>query len=276
MFAVECENIGFRYQKEWILEDLSFTGAEGEFFGIIGPNGSGKTTLLKIVDGILNPERGSVCIGKTDIREMKRNTFAKIVAMVPQDSPMIFPFTVHEVVLMGRAPHLGRLMFERKSDFAVSQKAMELTDTLSLAERNINELSGGERQRVLIARALAQEPGVILLDESTAHLDIKHQVAFFDLIMGLNRKEGLTVIAVTHDINLASLFCDRIMLLKKGCIHSIGTPDEVITESNIKEVYETDVFVDCNPQTGLPRVTLMASSLSDQGNRSDAGAAPQL
>ncbi len=276
MFAVECENIGFRYQKEWILEDLSFTGAEGEFFGIIGPNGSGKTTLLKIVDGILNPERGSVCIGKTDIREMKRNTFAKIVAMVPQDSPMIFPFTVHEVVLMGRAPHLGRLMFERKSDFAVSQKAMELTDTLSLAERNINELSGGERQRVLIARALAQEPGVILLDESTAHLDIKHQVAFFELIMGLNRKEGLTVIAVTHDINLASLFCDRIMLLKKGCIHSIGTPDEVITESNIKEVYETDVFVDCNPQTGLPRVTLMASSLSDQGNRSDAGAAPQL
>lgn len=276
MFAVECENIGFRYQKEWILEDLSFTGAEGEFFGIIGPNGSGKTTLLKIVDGILNPERGSVCIGKTDIREMKRNTFAKIVAMVPQDSPMIFPFTVHEVVLMGRAPHLGRLMFERKSDFAVSQKAMELTDTLSLAERNINELSGGERQRVLIARALAQEPGVILLDESTAHLDIKHQVAFFDLIRDLNRKEGLTVIAVTHDINLASLFCDRIMLLKKGCIHSIGTPDEVITESNIKEVYETDVFVDCNPQTGLPRVTLMASSLSDQGNRSDAGAAPQL
>jgi len=276
MFAVECENIVFRYQKEWILEDLSFTGAEGEFFGIIGPNGSGKTTLLKIVDGILNPERGSVCIGKTDIREMKRNTFAKIVAMVPQDSPMIFPFTVHEVVLMGRAPHLGRLMFERKSDFAVSQKAMELTDTLSLAERNINELSGGERQRVLIARALAQEPGVILLDESTAHLDIKHQVAFFDLIRDLNRKEGLTVIAVTHDINLASLFCDRIMLLKKGCIHSIGTPDEVITESNIKEVYETDVFVDCNPQTGLPRVTLMASSLSDQGNRSDAGAAPQL
>lgn len=276
MFAVECENIGFRYQKEWILEDLSFTGAEGEFFGIIGPNGSGKTTLLKIVDGILNPERGSVCIGKTDIREMKRNTFAKIVAMVPQDSPMIFPFTVHEVVLMGRAPHLGRLMFERKSDFAVSQKAMELTDTLSLAERNINELSGGERQRVLIARALAQEPGIILLDESTAHLDIKHQVAFFDLIRDLNRKEGLTVIAVTHDINLASLFCDRIMLLKKGCIHSIGTPDEVITESNIKEVYETDVFVDCNPQTGLPRVTLMASSLSDQGNRSDAGAAPQL
>ncbi len=276
MFAVECENIRFRYQKEWILEDLSFKGAEGEFFGIIGPNGSGKTTLLKIVDGILNPERGSVCIGKTDIREMKRNDFAKIVAMVPQDSPMIFPFTVHEVVLMGRAPHLGRLMFERKSDFAVSQKAMELTDTLSLAERNINELSGGERQRVLIARALAQEPGVILLDESTAHLDIKHQVAFFDLIRALNRKEGLTVIAVTHDINLAALFCDRIMMLKEGCIHSIGTPDEVITESNIKEVYETDVLVDCNSQTGLPRVTLLSSNLSDQGSRSNAGAAPQL
>ncbi len=276
MFALECEDIRFRYRREWILKDLSFSTHQGEFFGIIGPNGSGKTTLLKIVGGILHPEGGSVRIGKTDIREMKRIDFAKIVAMVPQDSPMIFPFTVHEVVLMGRAPHLGRLMFERKSDFAVSQKAMELTDTLSLAERNMNELSGGERQRVLIARALAQEPGIILLDESTAHLDIKHQVALFDLIRELNRNEGLTVIAVTHDINLASLFCDRIMLLKEGCIHSIGRPDEVITESNIKEVYETDVMVDCNPQTGLPRVTLLANSLSDQGSRSNAGAAPQL
>ena len=276
MFAVECEDIRFRYHQQWILDELSFKSAEGDFLGIIGPNGSGKTTLLKIIDGLLKPESGSVRIGKTDINKIKRNDFAKIVAMVPQESSMTFPFTVHEVVLMGRAPHLGRLMFEREDDLAISRKAMELTDTFPLRERSISELSGGERQRVLIARALAQEPGVVLLDESTAYLDIKHQVAFFDLIRTLNRKEGLTVIAVTHDINLASLFCDRIMLLKKGRIHSIGTPDEVITKANIEEVYETGVYVDCNPQTGLPRVTLMASSPSDRGSRSNAGAAPQL
>ena len=263
MPALECKEIRFRYHRDWILEGLSFSAAHGEFFGIIGPNGSGKTTLLKIMDGILRPEEGLIRIGETDMREMKRKDFAKIVAMVPQDSPIIFPFTVHEVVLMGRAPHLGRLMFERERDLAVSKRAMELTDTLSLADRNMNELSGGERQRVLIARALAQEPGIILLDESTAYLDIKHQVAFFDLMRDLNRKQGLTVIAVTHDINLAALFCDRILLMKGGCIHSIGKPYDVITESNIKDVYETDVTVDCNPQTGLPRVTLKAVSLSD-------------
>ncbi len=196
--------------------------------------------------------------------------------MVPQEASIVFPFSVLEVVLMGRAPYLGRLSFEGEKDYAIARDAMEMTDTLSFAMRSINELSGGERQRVLIARALAQQPQVILLDESTAYLDIKHQIAFFDLIKTLNQKEGLTVMAVTHDVNLASIFCDRIMLLSKGTVHCMGTPEEVITESNIKEVYEADVLVDTNPQTGLPRVTLIASSLSKQGSRSKAGAAPQL
>jgi len=276
MAALECRDVSFKYRNDWVVRNLSFRVARGDFFGILGPNGSGKTTLLRLIDGILPPERGSVRIGETDITMMKRSDIARIVAMVPQDSPMIFPFTVGEVVLMGRAPHLGRLMFERDTDHAVSHRALALTDTLSLAERTMDELSGGERQRVLVARALAQEPGIVLLDESTAFLDIRHQVALFELMGELNRTEGLTVIAVTHDINLAALFCDRIMLLKEGRMHSIGTPDEVITASHIREVYETEVMVDDNPQTGSPRVTLVATRPSDQGNRSKAGAAPQL
>lgn len=276
MPIVQLKKVGFRYAKEWVLKDVSFQISEGEFLGIIGPNGSGKTTLLKIIDRILMPQEGKIYINGDNINEMKRNALARLIAVVPQDSPIIFSFSVKEIVLMGRAPHLGKLRFEGKKDYEIVQRAMEVTDTLSFSERSINELSGGERQRILIARALAQQPQIILLDESTAFLDIKHQIDFFDLIKTLNKKEGMTVISVTHDINLASLYCDRMILLNAGNIHCVGTPEEVITESNIKEVYETNVSVDRNPQTGLPRVTLMSSSPSDQGSRSNAGAAPQL
>jgi len=259
MAKIEAEKVEFRYDDAWVLRNLTFAIEEGEFLGIIGPNGSGKTTLLKIIDGLLMPQEGRVCINGKDVRDMKRNDIAKQVAVVPQDTPMIFPFTVEEVVMMGRAPHLGRLRFEGKTDFEIVQRAMKRVDILGFASRSINELSGGERQRVLIGRALAQEPRVILLDESTAFLDIRHQVTFFDLIRDLNRQEAMTVIAVTHDINLASLYSDRVMILKQGFIHRIGSPNTVITESAIKEVYETDVLVDRNPVTKLPRVTLLAS-----------------
>jgi iron complex transport system ATP-binding protein len=263
MSIIETRNMKFKYDGAWVLDGLSFTTGKGEFLSIIGPNGSGKTTLLKVIDGIYPPQQGTIFIDGKDNRRIRRYELAKIIAVVPQDSPMIFSFTVQEVVMMGRAPHLGRLRFEGKSDFDIVHKAMEITDILPFAGRNINELSGGERQRVLIARALAQQPQIILLDESTAFLDIKHQVAFFDLIRMLNRDEGLTVIAVTHDMNLASLYSDRVMLLNHGRIHHIGTPDEVITEPNIREVYETDVLVDRNPVTGLPRVTLLAWDPTD-------------
>jgi iron complex transport system ATP-binding protein len=263
MAKVEAEKVRFRYNGTWVLRDLSFAIEEGEFFGIIGPNGSGKTTLLKVIDGLLMPQGGRVCIDGKDVRAMKRNDIAKQVAVVPQDTPMIFPFTVEEVVMMGRAPHLGRLRFEGKTDFEIVQKAMKRVDIHGFASRSINELSGGERQRVLIGRALAQEPRIILLDESTAFLDIKHQVSFFDLVKDLNREEAMTVIAVTHDINLASLYSDRVMILKEGSINRIGSPNTVITESAIKEVYETGVLVDQNPVTKLPRVTLLASGPSD-------------
>jgi len=276
MPIIHVTDVGFRYKEVRALRGISFEVRRGEFLGVIGPNGSGKTTLIRVIDGILAPERGGVSINGAAIRGMGRREIARLVAVVPQDLPLVFPYRAIEIVMMGRSPHLGMLRFEGESDRGIVRRAMEMTDTASLANRSMDSLSGGERQRVLIARALAQEPEVILLDEPTAFLDIRHQAEFFGLMKGLNRKRGLTVLAVTHDINLASAYCDRVMLLREGRIHTLGAPGEVITETNIREAYETDVLVDANPLNGLPRVTLLSSHLSGQGSRSDAGAAPQL
>lgn len=263
--VITVTDIDFRYNDIPVLKALSFDVHHGEFLGVIGPNGSGKTTLIRVIDGILEPERGAVTVNGNAIRGMKRRDIARVIAVVPQDFPMVFPFRVIEVVMMGRSPHLGMLRFEGETDLRIVEKAMEMTDTALLAYRSMNGLSGGERQRVLIARALAQEPEVILLDEPTAFLDIRHQVELFDLMKTLNREQGLTVLAVTHDINLAASYCDRVMLLKDGNIHNIGAPGEVITKKDISAVYETDVLVDANPLNGLPRVTLVGTNLPHHG-----------
>lgn len=276
MPIVKLEHVGFRYTEKWVLDDVSLEAEEGEFIGILGPNGSGKTTLINVIDGIIMPQKGKIWINGISSSELRRQDLAKMMAVVPQESPMIFPFTVQEVVLMGRSPHLGKWRFEGETDFKIARQAMEMTDTFSLMARSMNALSTGERQRVLIARALAQQPRTMLLDEPTAFLDIKHQISFFDLIKGLNKSQNLTVIGVSHDINLASLYCDMIILLRDGHIHCMGSPEEVIRESNIREVYETDVTVDRNPVTGKPRVTLLSSHPSEGGSRSESGAAPQL
>jgi iron complex transport system ATP-binding protein len=190
---------------------------------------------------------------------MARNDLAKRVAVVSQNSPEVFPFTVQETVLMGRSPHLGKWRFEDKADFRIARRAMELTDTISFQRRSLNELSGGERQRVLIARALAQEPRIMLLDEPMAFLDIRHQLTLLDLIKGLTRERAMTAIVVTHDINMASLYCDRMILLDDGRIHAMGSPGDVITEACIEAVYRTRVSVSRRPETGLPQVTLLGS-----------------
>jgi len=276
MPIVKLEHVSFRYGESWILKDISLEAEQREFIGILGPNGSGKTTLINVIDGIIVPQEGKIWIDGTLSHELKRQDWAKMIAVVPQESPMVFPFTVQEIVLMGRSPHLGKWRFEGETDFKIARQAMEMTDTMSLMTRSMNALSTGERQRVLIARALAQQPRIMLLDEPTAFLDIKHQVDFFDLIKGLNKNQNLTVIGVSHDINLASLYCDRIIMLRDGSIHCMGRPEEVIIESNIREVYKTNVTVDRNPVTGQPRVTLLSSHPSEGGSRSESGAAPQL
>ena len=176
--------------------------------------------------------------------------------MVPQESPAIFPFFAEEIVLMGRFPHLGSIAFEGKKDFRIVREAMAKTDCLAYAHRRFNELSAGERQRVLIARALAQEPKVLLLDESTVFLDLKHQAQFLSMLRELSRVQHLTVVFVTHDVNLAAQNADAILLLYNGKKYAIGTPADVLTAKNIKEVYDVDVGIDSNPHNGLPRVTL--------------------
>ncbi len=250
-------NINFCYTEKPILDDFSFTIDEAQVVAIIGPNGSGKTTLLKIINGILSPASGQLLIDNKDISLWSRRELAKAIAVVPQENLSIFPFYAEEIVLMGRFPHLGNYTFEDKKDYQIAREAMEKTDTLAFAARRYDQLSAGERQRVLIARALAQEPKILLLDESTVFLDLKHQAQFLSLLRQLNKEQKLTVVFVTHDINLASQHADRIILLYCGKNYAIGSPAEVITATNIKEVYDVDALVDKNPHSGLPRMTLL-------------------
>lgn len=258
MPAIKCEQIGFRYAAQWVLKNLSCEIQKGEFWGIIGPNGSGKTTLLKIMNGILEPQEGEVRFNGIAARQIKRNMLARTIAGVAQNFQIIFPVSVEETILMGRAPYLRKWQFEGDTDFQIAREAMAMTDTIHLKNRGITSLSGGEQQRVLIARALAQEPQILLLDEPTAFLDIKHSMDIFDLILSLNKDRELTVVAVTHDINLASVYCDRIMLMRQGQIHCLGRPEEVITVRNIQQVYEADVLIDKNPVNGRPRLTALS------------------
>lgn len=254
---IEVKSVSFSYDKQWVLQDVSFRVDKGEFIGLIGPNGSGKTTLLKILYRLLSPQKGEVLFELVPLKRMDRKDIAKRMGVVAQETHLLFPFRAMEVVLMGRSPYLGHLMFEREKDLEIARKAMEWTETLPFSERPIDELSGGERKRVFIARALAQEPEVILLDEPTANLDIHHQVDFLDLILTLNRERGLTIIMASHDMNIASEFCDRLILLREGRIYKIGTPHEVITKENIERVYGCEVWVDQNPLSGMPRINLL-------------------
>ncbi len=252
----------FRYERSWVLNDLSFEVKEGEILGIIGPNGSGKTTILRILSRVLVPEDGEVYIKGKDLLDLKTREIARIIGVVPQDTYFPFPFTVCQIVLMGRSPWLSGMGFESSKDLQIASQAMALTNTLSLSERLIFELSGGERQRTIIARALAQEPEVMLLDEPTCYLDIGHQIEIYDLIKKLNAEKRLTVIIVSHDLNLAAEYCDRLILLDGGRIHKMGSPNDVITEENLSRVYQSKVLVEKNPVTGAPRVTLLSKLMS--------------
>jgi iron complex transport system ATP-binding protein len=230
---------------------------KGEFVGVIGPNGSGKTTLLKIFYRLLSPQQGEVFFDRLSLKKMSRGEIAKKIAVVAQETYPAFPFRAIEMVLMGRSPYLGHLMFESPKDLEIAKKAMEWTETLPISQRPIDELSGGERKRVYIARALAQEPEMILLDEPTSNLDIHHQVEFLDLVLSLNREKGLTILMASHDLNLASEYCDRLIFLQNGKIYKMGSPEEVMTRENIEKVYGCEVWVDRNPVSGMPRVSLL-------------------
>jgi iron complex transport system ATP-binding protein len=258
------ESVDFRYPERPIFSGLSLSLEGGEVLGLIGPNSSGKTTLLKLMDGLLQPQRGRILLEERNLEQIPRAQVARKIAVVPQAMEVPFSFTVGEIVLMGRAPYLTRFGWEKQKDLDVAREAMALTDVAGLGDRTFWELSQGEKQRVLIARALAQEPRIILLDEPTSHLDINHQVEINELIRGLNLQKGLTVLHISHDLNLAAEYCHRIVLLHQGSVFSAGVPSEVITEENIRRVYETKVLVEKNPLSGAPRITLLGKGKMEQ------------
>lgn len=258
------ENVSFSYAPSVpTLQGISLEVHKGEFLSLIGPNGSGKTTLLRLLDRIYLPQQGKILFSGKDIATYSRSELARHIAFVPQENTILFPFTVMEIVLMGRAPHSRGAAFENPHDREIALGALKLTDAEHLAHHSITALSGGERQRVLIARALAQQPDLILLDEPNAHLDITHQVEIFQLLKKLNHQSGLTVVSVSHELNLASTFSDRIGMLVCGSLVVIGPPHEVLTEARILEVFRTNVIVDEHPHSRAPRVTpTFSTSLS--------------
>lgn len=254
----KLNEVCFRYSDTWILEDISLGVMAGEILGIIGPNGSGKSSLLKLLSRINIPQNGGIFLGDVDIKLMSQSDIAKAVAMVPQESSFTFPFTVGETVLMGRTPRLRGRLFEDPDDINVAMEVMAWMDISGLENRPVTDISGGEKQRAIIARALAQEPEILILDEPTASLDIGHQIEIYNLLAKLNVEKGLTIILSSHDLNLASQYCHRLMLLNKGKICAVGSPHEVITEENIRDVYGCNVLVDLHPASGMPRVTLLS------------------
>jgi len=251
---ISIHHMSCRYSSETVIRDVSFTIGPDDFFIIIGPNGSGKTTLMRVLAGIQPAADGEVSILDRRVRSYARKALSRILAFVPQTTPVDFPFTVRDVVAMGRAPHLGLLGLETLKDRDRTEQAMAYTGVDHLAGRRLDQLSGGERQRVMISRAICQQPKIILLDEPTASLDLAHQIKVMDLMEQLQKDEGICVVMVSHDINLAAMYATRLMLLEAGRIRRLGTPDEVLTYQALERTYGCTILVDENPLGGVPRI----------------------
>jgi len=244
------DRVSFSYRAAPVFEDFSLGIEQGEMTAVLGPNGSGKTTLVRLAAGFLRPSSGAVSLAGRRLAEIPARGRARIVSVVPQESHLAFDFTVREVVLMGRAPHLGLLGIDGEDDRKIALGAMEQADVARLADRRFTALSGGERQRVVVARALAQRPRLMLLDEPTAFLDLKHRLSVYSLLTELNREARITVVAVSHDINLAARHCRRVVLLVGGKVAADGPPDDVLTAANLRRVYEVEADVRRDPSTG--------------------------
>jgi len=241
--GLKVRDVDAYYGSKKVLASIDFNAAHGELLGIIGPNGSGKTTLLRTISRILRPRKGAILLDERAIEELNERDFACKFALVPQETAINFEFSALDIVLMGRNPHLRRWELESQKDIEIAKRCMELTNCWHLAYRRITELSGGEKQLVIIARALTQEPEVLLLDEPTSHLDINYQIEIMELLKRLTMQEGLIVIAVIHDLNLAAHYCDRLVLLHRGKVISIGTPESVLNTANIKDTFGVDAIV---------------------------------
>ena len=256
--VLEAHQLTVGYNGEPVLRDVNLTAARGQFIGLVGPNGSGKSSLVRSLSRVLPPISGHATLDAVDIYSMSAKELARRLAVVSQDYTIAFDFSVRDIVLMGRAPHLSRFGIEQPQDYSIAEEAMGLTHTLVLADRPVTSLSGGERQRCMIARALTQQPSILLLDEPTAHLDINHQIEILDLARRLTSERDLATVVVLHDLNLASQYCDQLILVAQGKVMAEGRPQEVVTEARIRVAYGTDVHVRQHPITGRPYVTLVS------------------
>lgn len=269
---VEALNLSCGYDAKFVLKDINFKIENNELIGVIGPNGSGKTTLIRAMTRILKLRGGKVFFDGIDINRIGFRELAKTVAVVSQNYDLDFAIPVEDFVLLGRIPYQRAFQFlETEKDLEIVEQAMELTDTLHFKDRPLGELSGGERQLVFIARALAQEPRLLLLDEPTSHLDIAHQVKILDLIKKLNKQNQLTVMIILHDLNLAAEYCDRLVLMNSGSIYKIGMPQEVLTYQNIEEVYKTVAVVEKNPISSKPYVLLISEGEKERKRKEKYG-----
>ncbi len=253
---IEARNITFSYQQRQVLQDVSLVISPGEFVGVIGPNGAGKSTFLKLLINILHPDHGDIRLKNRLIEQYSRSTLAKTLGYVSQSFQTAFNFTAYEVVLMGRHPYLAPFASETSVDREIIRQTMSETEVWELRDRYFSELSGGEQQRVVLASALSQEPEVLLLDEPTTALDIKHQTRFYAILKHLQKEKELTLITVTHDINLAARYCQRLVVMKSGKIVADDVPEKIVTPALIETVYDVPVEVIRHPVDGRPVLML--------------------
>jgi len=272
---VLAEDIHFSYGKRVVLQGLELSVGKGEMLGLVGPNGSGKTTLLRIISAVCKPQRGQVYLAGQPLCALRPRDRARLVATVPQNPAVPPGFTALEVVLMGRNPHLSLLQWEGPKDFKISRRVMELTETWEFRNRLLSSLSGGERQRVFMARALAQETPLLLLDEPTANLDVGYQTAIMDMVERIRQEAQVTVITAIHDLTLAARYCDRLVMLREGKIAAQGLPREVLTPESIEKVYNTRVCVVPHPVHGtIVVLPVSASSVTQEGHPSSIKGLP--
>ncbi len=270
---IRIEDVAVELGGREVLRDVSLPVPTAEFLGLVGPNGAGKTTLLRTVNGLVDPTRGRVEVAGEPVAGRSARDLARRVATVPQETTLGFDFSARDVVAMGRTPHQSRFAGAEEADRDAVERALDRTDTVHLADRPVGKLSGGERQRVLLARALAQETPVLLLDEPTASLDINHQVVTLSLVREL-AGEGRTAVAAIHDLDLAARFCDRLALVADGELAAVGTPREVLTADRLERAYGVRAVVSEHPVTGTPTVTALGHGEGIPGEASGQGTEP--
>lgn len=265
---LDVMSVSFEYSGKIVIEDINFAVETGEVLGILGPNGCGKTTLLKTINRNLKTRTGTILIEGDDVSDMSKKDIARRLAVVPQNNEMSFAFTVTDIVMMGRMPMLERFQMESEEDLDVVFDAMDKTKVLELSDRYVNHLSGGERQRVIIARALAQQPRVLLMDEPTLHLDVNHQMEILDLVHSLSREQGLTVVVVSHDLSLVARYCDRIILIHDHNIEAAGRVEDVLTPENMRKVFNIEAELDYDERIGGNVVSIIRPCLKMQDDGS--------